>query len=76
MSTEKEPNRLLAAVMAEAGVSNKGLAARVRARAARDGHSISSDHVFGAQVACRQHAPGGGRLSTLRWFSAPSWDGG
>lgn len=45
MSTEKEPNRLLAVVMAEAGVSNKGLAARVRARAARDGHSISSDHV-------------------------------
>lgn len=45
MSIKREPNRLLAAVMAEAGVSNKGLAMRVRARAARDGRSISSDHV-------------------------------
>ncbi len=31
--------------MAEAGVSNKGLAARVRALARRDGGSISPDHV-------------------------------
>ncbi len=31
--------------MAEAGVSNKGLVARVRARAAQDDHSISSAHV-------------------------------
>lgn len=45
VSTERAPNRLLAAVMAEAGVSNKGLAAQVRAQAARDGYSISSDHV-------------------------------
>ena len=42
---EREPNRLLAQVMAEAGVSNKGLAARVRELARRDGHQISSDHV-------------------------------
>lgn len=45
MSTEKAPNRLLAAMMAEAGVSNKGLAARVRALAQRDGCPVSSDHV-------------------------------
>lgn len=45
MSSKKVPNRLLAAVMAEAGVSNKGLAARVRALARRDEHPISSDHV-------------------------------
>lgn len=45
VSTERVPNRLLAAVMAEAGVSNKGLAARVRALARREGGSISSDHV-------------------------------
>src|SRR5947209_19609116 len=31
--------------MAEAGISNKGLAARVRARGERDGYSISADHV-------------------------------
>ncbi|MGH3889412.1 MAG: helix-turn-helix domain-containing protein [Pseudonocardiaceae bacterium] len=45
MGTKKAPNRLLAAVIAEAGVSNKGLAARVRALAQRDGRRISSDHV-------------------------------
>ena len=45
LSTEKAPNPLLAAVMAEAGVSNKGLAARVRALAERDGRPVSSDHV-------------------------------
>ncbi len=45
VSVNKTPNRLLAAVMAEAGVSNKGLAARVRELARRDGHPISSDHV-------------------------------
>jgi len=44
-SVQREPNRLLAAVMTEAGVSNKGLAARVRALAERNGHPISSDHV-------------------------------
>lgn len=38
-------NHRLAAVMAEAGVSNKGLAARVRALAQRDGHPVSTDHV-------------------------------
>jgi hypothetical protein len=45
VSTQNEPNRLLAAVMAEAGISNKGLAARVRAQGERDGYSISADHV-------------------------------
>lgn len=45
VSTEREPNRLLAARIAEAGVSNKGLAARVKTLARRDGHSISPDHV-------------------------------
>jgi hypothetical protein len=45
MRAERVPNRLLAAAMAEAGVSNKGLAARVRTLAQRDGHSISPDHV-------------------------------
>ncbi|MBB5958982.1 tetratricopeptide (TPR) repeat protein [Saccharothrix tamanrassetensis] len=45
MAVTKEPNRLLAAVMREAGVSNKGLAARVRELAARDGETIAADHV-------------------------------
>jgi hypothetical protein len=45
VTTRREPNRLLASVMAEAGVSNKGLAARVRALARQDGRPISSDHV-------------------------------
>lgn len=45
MGAEREPNRLLAAVMGQAGVSNKGLATRVRAEAAKAGHDISPDHV-------------------------------
>lgn len=45
MGIGREPNRRLAAVMAEARVSNKGLAARVREFAQRDGHVISTDHV-------------------------------
>ncbi|MGH3794038.1 MAG: helix-turn-helix domain-containing protein [Pseudonocardiaceae bacterium] len=45
MTTDKTPNHLLAAVMTEARISNKGLAARVRALAQRDGHPTSSDHV-------------------------------
>ena len=45
MSSHRAPNHLLAAVIAEAGVSNKGLAARVRALAHRDGFLISPDHV-------------------------------
>lgn len=45
MGAEREPNTLLAAVMAQAGVSNKGLATRVRAEAAKCGHDISPDHV-------------------------------
>jgi hypothetical protein len=36
---------LLAAVMQQAGVSNKGLATRVRAEAAKTGYDISPDHV-------------------------------
>jgi hypothetical protein len=45
VGAEREPNRLLAAVMQQAGVSNKGLATRVRAEAAKTGHDISPDHV-------------------------------
>ncbi|MCS7484408.1 hypothetical protein ACFFQW_34330 [Umezawaea endophytica] len=45
MSAGKEPNRLLATVMQQAEVSNKGLAARVREMAARDGAKIAPDHV-------------------------------
>jgi hypothetical protein len=45
VGAKREPNRLLAAVMQQAGVSNKGLAARVHAEAAKTGHDISPDHV-------------------------------
>jgi tetratricopeptide (TPR) repeat protein len=45
VAKNKEPNRRLAAVMEEAGASNKGLAARVRELANRDGRSSSADHV-------------------------------
>src|SRR5947209_3923892 len=45
MRTQREPNRLLAAVMDQAGLSNKGLATRVRAEAVKIGHDISPDHV-------------------------------
>jgi len=43
--TQREPNQLLAAVMQQAGVSNKGLATRVRAEALKIGLDISPDHV-------------------------------
>lgn len=45
MDAKRQPNGLLAAVMESAGLSNKGLAARVRAKAQTVGHSISPDHV-------------------------------
>lgn len=45
LGTTREPNRLLAAVMDEAGISNKGLASRVRAEADKIGHALSTDHV-------------------------------
>ncbi|WP_329789147.1 hypothetical protein V1227_33035 [Lentzea sp. DG1S-22] len=45
MTGNNEPNKLLAAVMSEADMSNKGLAARVRELAQRDGQTISADHV-------------------------------
>jgi tetratricopeptide (TPR) repeat protein len=45
VGAKREPNRLLAAVMQEAGISNKGLAARVRAEAEQTGHDASPDHV-------------------------------
>ncbi|ACU35063.1 hypothetical protein [Actinosynnema mirum] len=45
MAVIKERNRLLEAVMRDAGVSNKGLAARVRELAARDGETVAADHV-------------------------------
>ncbi|MFF2922691.1 sporulation protein [Streptomyces celluloflavus] len=41
----KEPNHQLAAVMAEAGVSNKGLAKRVRDIAQRHGEHLGTTHV-------------------------------
>src|SRR5215211_2470107 len=42
----KSPNRALAAAMAEAGVSNKGLARRVQDLAQRDGNPTSTDHIL------------------------------
>jgi hypothetical protein len=45
VSAKREPNTLLAAVMRDAGVSNKGFATRVRAEAVKAGHDISPDHV-------------------------------
>ncbi|KIF79240.1 sporulation protein [Streptomyces sp. 150FB] len=41
----KEPNQQLAAVMAEAGASNKGLAKRVREVARRHGERLGTTHV-------------------------------
>lgn len=41
----KEPNKALARVVAQAGVSNKGLASRIRAEAKRRGIEASPDHV-------------------------------
>ncbi|MFH8557861.1 sporulation protein [Streptomyces celluloflavus] len=41
----KEPNHQLAAVMAEAGVSNKGLAKRVRDTAQRHGEYLGTTHI-------------------------------
>jgi hypothetical protein len=45
VGAQREPNLLLAAVMQQAGMSNKGLASRVRAEATKAGHDISPDHV-------------------------------
>lgn len=45
VASERPPNTLLAGVMAEAKISNKGLATRVRAEAARIGHDAKPDHV-------------------------------
>ena len=44
MTAHKAPNRNLQTVMAQAAVTNKGLAARVRAEANRNGLNISPDH--------------------------------
>lgn len=41
----REPNHPLAAVMAEAGASNKGLARRVRDVALRHGAHVGTTHV-------------------------------
>lgn len=41
----KQPNKLLAAVLEEAGFSHKGFAARVRAEGTRAGLDIKTDHV-------------------------------
>ncbi|GAA1860437.1 hypothetical protein GCM10009836_45740 [Pseudonocardia ailaonensis] len=40
-----EPNRMLASALAALKFSNKGLAARVREIAARDGKQVSTDHI-------------------------------
>ena len=45
MTVEKEPNKALARVIAQAGMSNTGLASRVRAEAKRRGIDASPDHV-------------------------------
>jgi hypothetical protein len=45
VGAKREPNRLLAAVMQEAGISNKSLALRVRTEAEKVNHAISPDHV-------------------------------
>ena len=45
VGAKREPNTLLAAVMQEAGISNKSLASRVRAEAEKDRLDISPDHV-------------------------------
>lgn len=41
----KEPNRALERLMAQAGMSNKGFASRIRVEAERRGLNISPDHV-------------------------------
>jgi tetratricopeptide (TPR) repeat protein len=45
MTLEKEPNRALVRVVAQAGMSNTGLASRIRAEAKRRGIDASPDHV-------------------------------
>ena len=45
MTLEKEPNRALVRVVAQAGMSNTGLASRVRVEARRRGIDASPDHV-------------------------------
>ncbi|GGM84569.1 hypothetical protein GCM10012275_64100 [Longimycelium tulufanense] len=66
MSTQREPNRLLAAVMDEARLSNKGLARRVCDEASRAGHKIAADH-----VAVRRWLDGvRPRDRTARWIAA------
>ena len=45
MTLEKEPNRALVRVMAHAGMSNTGLASRIRVEAKRRGIDASPDHV-------------------------------
>ena len=45
MTLEKEPNRALVRVVAQAGMSNKGLASRIRAEAKQRGIDASPDHV-------------------------------
>jgi tetratricopeptide (TPR) repeat protein len=45
VTLEKEPNRALVRVVAQAGMSNTGLASRIRAEAKRRGIDASPDHV-------------------------------
>ena len=45
MTVEKDPNRALARVVAQAGMSNTSLASRIRVEAKRRGIDASPDHV-------------------------------
>lgn len=62
----REPNRAFAAVVAEARVSNKGLALRVRQLAQRDGQTASTDH-----AAIKRYLDGmQPKLPTARYIAA------
>lgn len=66
MSAKREPNRLLAALMEQAQLSNKGLALRVREEAKRAGREVSADH-----VSVRRWLDGmRPRDDTARWIAA------
>jgi len=62
----KEPNRTFAGALAEARVSNKGLALRVRQLAQRDGRTASTDH-----AAIKRYLDGmQPKLPTARYIAA------
>lgn len=62
----KEPNRAFSAALADAAMSNKGLALRVRQLAQRDGHTASTDH-----AAIKRYLDGmQPKLQTARYIAA------